>query len=218
MAGRPDSNGESIGFFDLPIVQINLVSINPKLSQMKRSQNIFIFIPIFITSLAFGQLTDYSNFSLLENGEIIWKKVYERTGMSTDSIKHLIYNNVTAHSSMQIIEESDEELIVELNEMVFEKKGDLFNGVLNFSVKEGRYRVVLSGIRRHLGVKRKNLAGLTGSTNEANLSNNSGYRLEDTFVTNKGNSLTGKSGLDYYNGMFEKGFDFKIVNQKKEEW
>ena len=124
---------------------------------MKRFKVILALVFILISAQTFSQLKDYSNFSLLENGEIVWKRVYNRPGMSLDSIKSLIHKNVIASSSMRIIQIEDDKIIVELKEIVFEKNGDLFSGSLDFSLKEGRYRVALSGIRRYLGSTRKSL-------------------------------------------------------------
>lgn len=180
---------------------------------------ILAFILNWIPQFAFSQLPEFANFSVTGNREIIWKKVYERNGVSADSLKQMVYDNIRSNSSLEIDNNDSLDLIVKMKQMVFEKKGDYFDGNLTINFKDGRYRVVLSGVRRFLGIKRMNAAAFAGVSQEVkNGEIKSGYRLEDTYLNKQGNSLTGKSGLEYYNELFKMGFDFNKVAKKKDDW
>ena len=164
-------------------------------------------------------LTAYANFKL-NDGNIIWQKIYEVSGASEDSIKSIIHDYVKFGIEFSIIHEySDEsELIVSMEQKIFEKNGDIFNGRINFEVKHGRYRVTLSEITRFFGVKTRNMAGAFGVSNNIN-NMNVGIRFEDDFINKAGVKLVGKRGLDVYNKLFSEEFMLKTKQSVvKEDW
>jgi|GEM_PF-3265112 hypothetical protein len=160
--------------------------------------------------------TSYANF-LVEDGEIIWQLVYERPGMDVDLLKESIYGAVISDNTLRIIEENEDELIVEMRDKIFEKNGDLFSGRLIIGVREGRYRVTLSGVRRFFGVKTKNLAFFVGVANQID-SKNVGMRLEDAYLNKAGGFIKNISSIEIYNALFEKEFNLKVVSPKKDDW
>ncbi len=175
-----------------------------------------VFIFLLITTYANSQVTEYANFNLLENEEIIWRLVYNRPGASVDSLKAIIFNNISSDNALKIIEEGETELVAEMKEMIFEKNGDLFNGRVSFEVKDGKYRVTLSGVRRFFGVKTMRLANFGGVSNQVK-NDNVGMRFEDTYLKKDGKSLTGMKGLEIYNKLFLPQFDYKSVRDSKKE-
>ena len=112
-----------------------------------------------ISALATGQSDNlsnqpYANFYLEGNSKLIWRYVYERSGMSEDSIRDMIYKNVASDNSLKILEASDD-FVIEMIEKVFDDWGTLHSGRVVIEVKEGKYRVNLSGVRFNFGSKQK---------------------------------------------------------------
>jgi hypothetical protein len=166
------------------------------------------------------QLTDYANFKV-EDESIIWRLVYDRAGISVDSIKHMIFAKFSLDVTMQLIEEKPDYVNLKMMQKVFEKEGDKITGLVTIEAKDERYRVTLRGLTRTMGIKTMRTARLFGVG--AEVSDYNGVRFEDDYLNR---SKTGfKSGqpnmrgLDYWSRLFESGFDVKAGSMaKKDDW
>jgi CRISPR/Cas system-associated protein endoribonuclease Cas2 len=161
--------------------------------------------------------TTFANF-LVEEGVMIWRLVYDRNELGEDSIKRIVYKNIVSDNSMRIIEETSEELIIEMKNKVFEYRGDEFTCRVSIGVKDGKYRVTMTDIRIYHGSKTKTTSVLLGVSES--MESLDGLRIEEFFLNKKGEyaKKDPTKGLEIYNNQFKKGFDFKNVSLKNNDW
>lgn len=158
----------------------------------------------------------YSNF-YLEDSKLIWRYVYERVGMSEDSIRNMIYKNVALDNSLKVLDASDD-FVIEMKEKVFDDWGTLHTGRVVIEVKEGKYRVNLSGTRFYFGSKLKSQNALFGLTTAQEPYN--GRSMEENYLKNGTfNVKNPAKNFEPYNQRYIKGFDYRpTTSAKSKDW
>ena len=182
---------------------------------------IFIIILCLSNYVANGQHINNKDQSLanfyLEDDKLVWRYIYERPGMSEDSIRRMIYRNISMDNSLRILDSSSD-FILEMKEKVFDDWGTLHSGRVVIEVKNEKYRVNLSGTRFYFGAKQKSqnaLLGLTAAQEPYN-----GRSMEDNYLKNGVINVKNPSKrFEEYNQRYIKGFEYKPNGSaKSKDW
>jgi hypothetical protein len=175
-----------------------------------------------ITEAAVAQVSvsTYANFELT-NGEVIWRRVYDRPGFTVDSVARLIETSIKLDGAFERVSQTEDEIVLRMHDKVLEKNGDPFSGLVHFEFKQDKYRVTLTTLSRKMGIKAMNRAQLLGVPS-SRMHDFDGVRFEDDYVNKAKTSF--KSGgaslkaLDFYNNLFGSEFDYQFasVTQKND--
>ena len=170
-----------------------------------------------ITELDNSSEKSYKNF-FVENQNLIWQKVYERPGMALDSISRMVYSNFKLDNCFELLSDSKEEILLQMNRKVFNVGGNYYYGRVIIEFKEEKYRITISGVKMDLGQNGMELMYLITGT-PTGIVPNTHFPWEQSYLTDgkiryKKNNLQSMSTLD---DLFNKAFDYKL-NTFKKDW
>ncbi len=163
-------------------------------------------------------LTEYKGFHV-ENGKVIWQKVYERPDRNVDQLKKMIYENVKLDATLNLLSESEDELLMMMKYKPLGKNEDLYSGRISIEVKEAKYRVTLSGGTSDPGQKTMRagrIAGAIDGSGNDGMDAFKNYRFEE-WLRKDGTLKPGKS-LDNLDLWFSNAFDYKVLDATTKDW
>lgn len=175
---------------------------------------LIVAIVIGLVNESKGQgLTDYKGFHV-ENGKLIWQKVYDRSDLSSDQLQKMIYENIKLDNTLTILSENADELLLMMKYKPLGKNENLYSGRISLEVKEGKYRVTLSGGTTDPGQKTMNAARLTGSVSDMDMFKD--QRFEQ--MLRKDGTIKPGRGFDDLDSWFSKAFDYKKLETTTKDW